>query len=79
MIEKISLSLTNESGDCLEIEKQTFGQIESKVEIIIADTFSGICFFNNDTPDNEIRIAEKFNFAVILKRYFKELKENASR
>ena len=77
MIEKISLSLINESGEHLEIEKQTLGQIESKVETIIAETFSGICFFNNDTPDHEIRIAEKFNFAVNLKNYFKELKENA--
>lgn len=79
MIEKISLNLMNESGECLELEKQTLGQIESKVEIIIADLFSGICFFNNNTPDDKARIAEKFNFAVDLKRYFKELKENASR
>ena len=79
MTEKISLSLTDESGDRLELEKQPNGQVESKVEIIIAELFSGICFFNNDTPDDKTRIAEKFKFAVCLKRYFKELKENASR
>jgi hypothetical protein len=79
MIEKISLGLINESGDCLEIEKQTFRQIESKIEIVIADLFSAICFSNNDIADDEIKIAEKFHFAMNLKNYLKELKENASR
>ena len=77
MIEQISLALINESGECVPIEKISVGLIESKLELAIADTFTEICRTNNDISDSEIKIAEKFFFALNLKKYLKEIKQNA--
>lgn len=78
MIEKISLGLISESGETIEMLKASNAQIESKIETAIADTFSAICFGNNSIADEEIKLAEKFNFALNLKNYLKEMKENVS-
>lgn len=77
MIEKISLAIIDESGNFLPIEKETGGRLEMKLETVIADVFSAICIHNNNLQDDEIRLAEKFNFANSLKNYLKEMKENA--
>ena len=76
MIEKISLAIVGESGDIVPIEKTTNAQLEIKLETVIADTFSAICYRNNNLTDSEIKTAEKFTFAVALKNYLKEMKEN---
>ena len=75
MIEKITLMLTNESGESVPIEKVTDAQIEIKIDVAIADIFSKICFRNNSIQDQEIKTAEKFIFAANLNRYLKEMKE----
>ena len=76
MIEKISLVLTNESGDSVPVEKISDAQIEIKIDVAIADIFSKICFRNNSIEDQEIKTAEKFIFAANLHNYLKEMKEN---
>jgi len=78
MIEKISLVLINESGDTVPIEQATFTQLEIKIDVAIADIFSKICFRNNDITDAEIKTAEKFIFALNLKNYLEEMKENGN-
>ncbi len=77
MIEKISLALLNESGEVVPIDKVTDARLEIKIEVAIADLFSQICFRNNSIEDPEIKNAEKFFFALNLKNYLKEMKENA--
>lgn len=79
MIEKIWLGLISESGETIEMLRTSNAQIESKIETAIAETFSAICFGNNSIADEEIKLAEKFNFALCLKNYLKEMKENAVR
>lgn len=79
MIEKISLVIAGESGDFLPLEKTSAGQLEAKLEETIADLFSKICFRNNSITDQEIKTAEKFHFALNLKNYLQEIKEDADR
>lgn len=74
MIEKISLCLRDESGASIEIAESQLS-LQSKTDILIADTFSKICFMQNDIEDEETRTAEKFRFAVVLNIYLKEFKE----
>ena len=76
MIEKISLALMNESGEFLEVENVSHLQMAIKIEIAIADTFAEIRNRINALADEEIKIAERFNFALNLKNYLKEIKEN---
>lgn len=73
MIEKISLLLANESGDFVPIETPNNVQLEMKIDIAIADIFSQICFRNNSIVDQEIKTAEKFFFALNLKKYLGEI------
>ena len=75
MIEKISLVLTNESGDSVPIEQATFTQLEIKIDVAIADIFSKICFRNNDITDAEIKVAQKFHLAMNLKNYLEEMND----
>lgn len=77
MIEKISLALINESGETVPIEKTTAAQIEIKLETAIADLFSEICCRNNSIEDQEIKTAEKFFFALNLKKYLEEIENDA--
>ena len=79
MIEKISLVLINESGDVVPVAKTSDTKIEIKIEEQIADIFSQICFRNNSIADAEIKIAEKFYFALNLKNYLEEIKKNDDR
>lgn len=74
MIEKISLGLIDESGNFIAIKDATTTQTEIKIEMIIADTFGAICFRNNSIQDQEIKNAEKFHFALNLKKYWEEIK-----
>lgn len=75
MIEKISVALINESGDIMPIPKTTDVNIEMKIEIAIADTFSQICRRLNELTDNEIKLAEKFHLALNLKNYLEEMSD----
>lgn len=77
MIEKISIALIDESGNFIEIPKQSSGKIESKLEESLADLFTAICFANNEIEDGEIRLAEKFHFANFLQNYLREQNKNA--
>ena len=74
MIEKISLALVNESGEMILIGEEK--HLAAKIEIAIADTFAEIRSRINALPDEEIKTAERFNFALNLKNYLKEIKEN---
>lgn len=74
MIEKISLALVDESGNVLPL-KQRDAQLEIKLEEAIADLFSKICCRNNSIEDQEIKINEKYIFALNLQNYLKETKE----
>ncbi len=77
MIEKISFALIDESGNMIPIrEVQKNARIEIKIDIAIADIFSEICFINNSITDMEIKVAEKFQLAKILKNHLEEIKEN---
>jgi hypothetical protein len=76
MIEKISLAVIGESGEVVPLEKERPAQIEIKIELAIADLFSKICRRNNSIDDEEIKIAEKFNFAVNLKNYLEEMRDD---
>jgi len=78
MIEKISLALISESGDVVHLEKETAARLEIKIDIATADLFSSICFRNNTIADAEIKTAEKFFFALKLKKYLEEINENAN-
>lgn len=73
--EKISLAIVGESGDAVPI-KQTVERLEIKIETAIADTFSAICFANNNIADNEVKTSAKFAFAVALTNYLKEMNRN---
>ncbi len=77
MIEKISFALIDESGNMIPIrEVHKNARIEIKIDIAIADIFSEICFINNSITDMEIKVAEKFQLAKILKNHLEEIKEN---
>lgn len=76
MIEKISLALFDESGAVVPISKISDAQLEIKLDIAIAEMFTKICFRNNKLDEQQIKTAEKFNFALNLKNYLQELKEN---
>ena len=77
MIDGINLVIANSLGDCLPVERITPEQLEIKIEMVIADTFSAICFRNNNIADAEAKTAQKFYFALNLKNYLEEIKENA--
>lgn len=80
MTEKISLAIIDRNGNALEVKNNTNQRIESRLEEIIADTFTDICFRNNGIKDDSERLDEKFKFAVRLKRIFNNTegeKENA--
>lgn len=77
MIEKISFALIDESGNTVPVrESQRNAQIEIKIDIAIADLFSEICFINNSIADTEMKVAEKFELAKMLKNHLEEMKEN---
>lgn len=75
MIERISLALINESGDVVPVENVNNLRLGAKIEITIADYFAEIRSRINDLKDDEIKTAEKFNFALNLQRFLKEMKE----
>ena len=79
MIDGINFVIANSLGDALPVERITPEQLEIKIETIIADTFSAICFRNNNIADAEEKTAQKFYFALNLKNYLEEIKENADR
>lgn len=73
MIKTITLALINESGDSLPVEAQSPKRIENDLDIAAADLFSKICLQNNRIEDAEIKLAEKFFFALYLQKYLKEM------
>ena len=75
MIDKISMSITNESGETLRFD-ESLTKLESRIETATADLFSQICFRNNSIQDAEIKTAEKFYFALQLQNYLKEREED---
>jgi hypothetical protein len=77
MIEKIRLCVADESGALIEIPESPL-KLQSKLDVLIADTFSEIVRLGQAIADDEIRTAEKFNLAVNLKNYLQEMKENVS-
>ncbi|MDQ3750431.1 MAG: hypothetical protein M3367_15660 [Acidobacteriota bacterium] len=77
MIEKIRACLCDESGNSIEIESSDLS-LQSKLDVVIADTFSHIVRAQQDIQDAEIKTAEKFHFALNLKNYLEEMKENAN-
>lgn len=79
MIEQIKFALVNESGDIVPLGKVTCVNVEMNLESVIAETFTEICFRNNNISDSEIQTAEKFFFALNLKNYLEEMKENDRR
>ncbi len=78
MIEKITLCVADESGSFVEV-RESSQKLQSVLDIAIADDFSEINFIVQSIGDEEIRIAEKFRFAVVINSYKKEIKENAIR
>lgn len=79
MIDGINLVIANSLGDALPIERITAQQLEIKIDVAIADMFSAICFRNNNIADAEEKTAQKFYFALNLKNYLEEIKENVDR
>ena len=71
MIEEISLRICSESGESIII-KDSQERLDIKLDTVIADTFSKICFRLNGTEDREIRTAEKFMLAVHLNKFLEE-------
>ena len=53
-------------------------EMESKAETMVAETFTAICFGNNGIVNDEARINAKLEFYLSLRKYLKEMKENAS-
>ena len=76
MVEKIIMQIADESGNTVEIVESDL-KIQSKLDATIADYFSQIIFAQQAIPDDEIRIAEKFNLAHELKLYIQEMRKNA--
>lgn len=76
MIDGINLIIANRLGDALPIDRITPEQLEIKIDVAIADMFSQICFRNNNIADAEGKTAQKFYFALNLKNYLEEIKEN---
>ncbi len=79
MIDGINLIIANRLGDALPVERITAQQLEIKIDVAIADMFSQICFRNNNIADAEAKTAQKFYFALNLKNYLEEIKENVDR
>lgn len=75
MIERISFALIDESGNVVPIEPLKTVNVGVKIEMAIADCFAEIRSEINELRDDEIKIAEKFNFALNLQRFLKEMKE----
>lgn len=75
MIEKIYLCVAAEDGARLEIKTSEL-KLQSKLDVLIADTFSEIVFAQQSINDDESRTAEKFRLAQNLNNYLKEMKEN---
>jgi len=72
MINKVSMQLVSELGDALPV-KDVNANLESLLEITTAELFSEICKRNNDTKDEEIRLDEKFRFALNLREFMIDL------
>lgn len=68
MINKVSMQLVSELGDALPV-KDANANLESLLEITTAELFSEICKRNNDTQDDEVRLDEKFRFALNLREF----------
>ncbi len=68
---KKSRALINK-GDAIEIGKRSPLKIKIKIEEIIADHISKICFANSRLEDEKIKSAEKFHFALSLKKCLQE-------
>lgn len=78
MIDGINLVIANSLGDALPIERTSAQQLEIKIDVAIADLFSQICFRSNNIADPEEKTAQKFYFALNLKNYLQEIKENVN-
>lgn len=76
MIERITTQLINESGDTIEVSESDRKK-EIQIEVIVADAFSTVCLSNNKIKDDEIRVAEKFRFALSLIEYLEDINRNA--
>ena len=72
MINKISLQLVNESHDTIPVAAEN-ANVESLLEIAMAEMFSEICTRNNNLDDKEIRVDEKFRFCLNLREYLIDL------
>jgi len=64
MIEQIALAVVSASGDMLRVENNE--QLEMRIETAIADLFTEICRTNNNLGDEDVKISEKFFFAMNL-------------
>ena len=73
MSEKIQLALINESGAVIPLDKPKAVRVEMKLEETIADLFSAICRRNNQIADDNIKYARKFDFALALQNYLREM------
>ena len=76
MIEKISLCAVSESGETVTLDESII-KISSGLDVVIADIFGAINRNLQSIADEETRGCEKFYFALSLKNYLKEIKENA--
>ena len=74
MIEKIRLKLADESGNTVAIPEDDY-TVEMKLDYVIAHHFSAIAARHNETADAENKLAEKFNFAVVLQKYLEEYQD----
>lgn len=77
MIEKITLCLADESGAVIALAASPL-KIQSKLDTLIADTFSEIVCRQQSIADEEIKIAEKFHLARALKKYLEEMNDAAN-
>lgn len=78
MIEKITLCVADESGSFVEVKESNL-KLQSILDTAIADDFSEINFVMQNIGADELKLSEKFRFAILLGSYLKEIKENADR
>ena len=76
MIEKITMCLCAENRTSFIEIPQSELKLQSKLDIVIADTFSKIVGAQQSVKDDAIRTAEKFKLAQTLNNYWEEMNRN---
>lgn len=66
MIKNLRLAVIGDSTDFVELDENE-NALEIKLDLVIAQMFSDICREINDLPDTELKLSEKFKFALNLK------------